>query len=127
MTYLVTREGDKWTDVYRLVPGETTTIGRTPTNRIVIKDERCSRRHAEVFNTESGWVYRDLDSRNGSFLGTDRLEQDARLEIGDAVRIGAVYLQLVEDVSDVFSDGSSIIHKDALVAKTKEKRWCHVF
>ncbi|MEC7697000.1 MAG: sigma 54-interacting transcriptional regulator [Planctomycetota bacterium] len=120
MTYLVTREGDKWTDVYRLVPGETTTIGRTPTNRIVIKDERCSRRHAEVFNTESGWVYRDLDSRNGSFLGTDRLEQDARLEIGDAVRIGAVYLQLVEDVADVFSDGSSIIHKDALVAQTKE-------
>ena len=120
MTYLVTREGDKWTDVFRLVPGETTTIGRTPTNRIVIKDERCSRRHAEVFNTESGWVYRDLDSRNGSFLGTDRLEQDARLEIGDAVRIGAVYLQLVEDVSDVFSDGSSIIHKDALVAQTKE-------
>ena len=120
MTYLVTREGNKWTDVYRLVPGETMTIGRIPTNRIVIKDERCSRRHAEVFNTEAGWVYRDLDSRNGSFLGTQRLEADSTLQIGDAVRIGQVYLQLVDDVSQVFSDGSSIIHKDALAEKKIE-------
>ena len=120
MTYLVTREGTKWTDVYRLVPGETMTIGRTPTNRIVIKDERCSRRHAEVFNTAAGWVYRDLESRNGSFLGAERLEHDSTLQIGDAVRIGAVYLQLVEDVSDVFSDGSSIIHKGGMTSKTKE-------
>ena len=120
MTYLVTREGNKCTDVYRLVPGETMTVGRTPTNRIVIKDERCSRRHAEVFNTEAGWIYRDLDSRNGSFLGSKRLAEDSVLEIGDAIRIGEVYLQLVNDVSQVFSDGSSIIHKDALVGKNSE-------
>ena len=122
MAYLVTREGNKATDVYRLVPGETITVGRTPTNRIVIKDERCSRSHAEVFNTEAGWVYRDLDSRNGSFLGSQRLEQDSMLEIGDTIRIGEVYLQLVDDVSQVFSDGSSIIHKDAFIEKNKESQ-----
>ena len=122
MAYLVTREGNKATDVYRLVPGETITVGRTPTNRIVIKDERCSRSHAEVFNTEAGWVYRDLDSRNGSFLGSQRLEQDSMLEIGDTIRIGEVYLQLVDDVSQVFSEGSSIIHKDALLEQNKESQ-----
>ena len=122
MAYLVTREGNKATDVYRLVPGETITVGRTPTNRIVIKDERCSRSHAEVFKTEAGWVYRDLDSRNGSFLGSQRLEQDSMLEIGDTIRIGEVYLQLVDDVSQFFSEGSSIIHKDALLETNKESQ-----
>ena len=51
--YLVIREGTKWTDVFRLVPGRTVTIGRAATNQIVIKDERCSRFHAEIFMTEA--------------------------------------------------------------------------
>ena len=37
--YLVIREGSKWTDVFRLVDGESVTIGRAPTNAIVVKDE----------------------------------------------------------------------------------------
>ena len=40
LAYLVIREGSKWTDVFRLVPGRTVTIGRAGTNQIVIKDER---------------------------------------------------------------------------------------
>ena len=51
LAYLVIREGSKWSDVFRLVPGQTVTIGRAPTNQIVLKDERCSRCHAEVFAT----------------------------------------------------------------------------
>ena len=45
LAYLVIREGSKWSDVFRLVPGQSVTIGRAPTNQIVIKDERCSRNH----------------------------------------------------------------------------------
>ena len=114
MTYLVTREGSKWTDVCRLVPGETIAIGRTPTNHIVIKDERCSRSHAEVFHTEAGWIFRDLDSRNGSFVGGEPIEEDYTLKLGDVIRIGEIKLQFVEDISNVFSDGSSIIKKGGL-------------
>jgi hypothetical protein len=64
--YLVIREGSKWTDVFRLVDGESVTIGRPPTNAIVVKDERCSRNHAEVFQSQSQWTLRDLDSRVGT-------------------------------------------------------------
>ena len=49
LAYLVIREGSKWTDVFRLVPGESVTIGRAPTNQIVLKDDRCSRAHAGLF------------------------------------------------------------------------------
>ena len=69
LAYLVIREGSKWTDVYRLVPGQTVTIGRSATNQIVVKDERCSRNHAEIFMTGGAWTVRDLDSRNGTMIG----------------------------------------------------------
>ena len=48
LAYLVIREGSKWTDVFRLVPGQTVTVGRAPTNQVIIKDERCSRCHADL-------------------------------------------------------------------------------
>ena len=69
LAYLVIREGSKWTDVFRLVPGQAVTIGRAPTNQIVIKDERCSRAHAELFHSQGHWVVRDLESRNGTVVG----------------------------------------------------------
>src|SRR6185436_12268188 len=76
LAYLVIREGTKWTDVYRLVPGRTVTIGRAGTNQIVIKDERASRQHAEIFVTRGVWILRDLDSRNGTFVGSKQVRGD---------------------------------------------------
>ncbi|MFO0526998.1 MAG: FHA domain-containing protein [Planctomycetota bacterium] len=49
--YLVIRDGAKWSDVFRLIPGRTVTIGRAPTNQIVIREEQASRQHAELFQT----------------------------------------------------------------------------
>ena len=69
IAYLVVREGSKWRDVYRLTPGQVMTIGRAPTNRIVLHDEVCSRYHCEVFQNGSAWKIRDLQSRNGSYSG----------------------------------------------------------
>ena len=60
LAYLVIREGVKWSDVFRLVPGQSVTIGRAPTNQIVVKDERCSRTHVEVFMSGGRWLLRDL-------------------------------------------------------------------
>src|SRR4051794_37666983 len=74
--YLVIREGSKWTDVFRLVDGESITVGRAPTNAIVVKDERCSRNHAEVFQSQGQWTLRDLDSRNGTLVDGQRIQHD---------------------------------------------------
>ena len=76
--YLIIREGSKWTDVFRLVPGESVTIGRAPTNAIVVKDERCSRNHAEVFSAQGKWTLRDLDSRNGTLVDGERVQPRLR-------------------------------------------------
>ena len=80
--YLVIREGSKWSDVFRLVPGQSVTIGRAPTNQIVLKDERCSRNHAEVFMSGGQWTLRDLESRNGTIVGDQMVRGDLAAEPG---------------------------------------------
>ena len=107
--YLVIREGSKWTDVFRLVDGESVTIGRAPTNAIVVKDERCSRNHAEVFQSQGQWTLRDLDSRNGTLVDGQRIQHDYQLQAGDIVRIGNSHLAFVHDLSQAFPDSNSVL------------------
>lgn len=104
VAYLVIREGSKWSDVFRLVPGQTITIGRAPTNQIVIVDDRCSRCHAEIFLTDGKWTVRDRDSRNGTSIGNARLENDYALKPGDVITIGRSHLVYVEDLATAFAD-----------------------
>jgi transcriptional regulator with GAF, ATPase, and Fis domain len=108
LAYLVIREGSKWTDVFRLVPGETVRLGRAPTNQIVLKDDRCSRWHAEVFYSQGSWVLRDLRSRNGTHVGARLIEDDYVLQPGDIVRIGRSQLAFVHDLSTAFPDPSGL-------------------
>jgi Nif-specific regulatory protein len=107
--YLVIREGSKWTDVFRLVDGESVTIGRAPTNAIVVKDERCSRNHAEVFQSQGQWTLRDLDSRNGTLVDGQRIRNDYLLQPGDIVRIGNSHLAFVHDLSQAFPDSHTVL------------------
>ena len=114
LAYLVIREGAKWSDVFRLVPGQSVTIGRAPTNQIVLKDERCSRNHAEVFMSAGQWTLRDLDSRNGTMVAGEIVHGDRQLKPGEAIRIGHTQLVFVHKLSDAFTssgDGSSVVRR----------------
>src|SRR5690606_13452205 len=90
--YLILRNGDAWRDVFRLTPGQVTTIGRAATNRIVLRDDICSRNHCEVFLTGDEWVLRDLKSRTGTLLGRRPVIGDEPLSEGDRIRIGGCEL-----------------------------------
>ena len=122
IAYLVIREGSKWTDVFRLVPGESVTIGRAPTNQIVVNDERCSRNHAEIFHSSSGWTLRDLSSRNGTQVDGKRIEADYELKAGNIVRIGGSQLAFVDDLSQAFPDSSGVLHRSRGVEGTGGSR-----
>ena len=111
LSYLVIREGSKWTDVFRLVSGESVTIGRAPTNQIVIKDDRCSRAHAELFMSEGRWTLRDLDSRNGTVVGEQLVKADWILSPGDVIRIGHSQLVFVHNLSEAFSDAGTVVRR----------------
>ena len=102
IAYLVVREGDKWRDVYRLTPGHIMTIGRAPTNRIVVHDEVCSRNHCEVFQDGTTWKIRDLQSRNGTLIGGEPVEGEAELKPGQVIEIGSCELAFTYDLSQAF-------------------------
>ncbi len=53
--YLVTRREDGYGDVYPLQTGQRMTLGRANSNRIILKDELCSREHAETYFAEGRW------------------------------------------------------------------------
>jgi len=97
--YLVVREGPRWRDIFRLVPDSIVTVGRDASNRVVLRDERCSRRHCTLYEGPSAWMIRDLDSRNGTLVNGIRIGEACPLEEGALIRIGASELLLTSDIS----------------------------
>jgi hypothetical protein len=99
--YLVVRRDDGFGDVFPLTPGQRYTLGRAQTNRIVLKDELCSREHAEIYHTGGRWRVRDLESLNGSRLNGDKLTKEVELSPGDEVHLGRTTLLFVEDMEQL--------------------------
>ncbi|HYH67075.1 MAG TPA: sigma 54-interacting transcriptional regulator [Urbifossiella sp.] len=99
--FLVARRDDGFGDVYPLQDGTRYTLGRAPTNRVVLRDDLCSREHAEVFPAEGGWFVRDLGSLNGTHLNGEQLRREQRLTARDDVRVGRVEFVFIEDLTQL--------------------------
>src|ERR1700758_1323920 len=97
---VVPREGGIG-DVYPLIAGQLCTLGRAATNRIVLKDEVCSREHAEVYHADGRWRLRDLQSLNGTRLNGQRVDTEWELNPGDEINVGRLHLLYVEDMDDL--------------------------
>src|SRR5947199_3117154 len=99
--FLVVRRDDGFGDVYPLQDGTRYTLGRAPTNRVVLRDDLCSREHAELFPAEGGWFVRDLGSLNGTHVNGEQLRKERRLTPLDEVRVGRVQLIFIEDLTQL--------------------------
>jgi two-component system, NtrC family, response regulator HydG len=100
--YLVVREGNSWRDIFRLSPTQVMTIGRATTNRIVLRDELCSRNHCELYRNGSTWVVRDLGSRNGTTVNGGPVVGERELETGDLIQIGPYELGFTFNLGEPF-------------------------
>jgi transcriptional regulator with GAF, ATPase, and Fis domain len=99
--YLVVRRDDGFGDVFPLAVGQTYTLGRATTNRIVLKDDLCSREHAEVSYRGGRWRLRDLNSLNGTRINGVRLDGEWELTPLDDVHVGRTHLLFVEDMAQL--------------------------
>ncbi len=103
--YLVTRREDGYGDVFPLQTGQRITLGRANTNRVVLKDELCSREHAEVHFADGRWCLRDLKSLNGTRInGEPLVETDWLLSPGDEFQVGKttfVFVIGLEELPDL--------------------------
>ena len=106
-SYLVVRDGNQWRDVFRLMLGQVTTVGRSSTNRVVVRDEVCSRNHCEVFQSGDRWLLRDLSSRNGTLVNGVTVEGDWPLEEGQIIQIGNCDLGFTSDLLHAFPEPES--------------------
>src|SRR3954471_3692146 len=85
MAYVVIFFGDEV--IARCELRTSLSIGRSPESDVVIPDIQVSRQHCEIEETKDGWVVRDLDSRNGTFVGGMSVAQFV-LDDGDEIRVG---------------------------------------
>ncbi len=70
----------------------TSTFGRSQTNSIVLSDASISRQHAHIYFRDGSFWIEDLGSKNGTKLGTRRLEAPTRLKAGDHVQLGNIHV-----------------------------------
>jgi DNA-binding winged helix-turn-helix (wHTH) protein len=67
-------------------------IGRDETAAVPLNLPSVSRRHARIVVSSHHAVVEDLGSKNGTFLGNDRITQAVRLSDLDELRVGSVRL-----------------------------------
>lgn len=71
-----------------------TTLGRAPTNTIVLNDSFCSQEHALLARRGGQWWLEDLDSSNGTRLNGDPVTEPVVVSSGDVIGVGRVDLKV---------------------------------
>lgn len=99
--YLVIHRDDGFGEVFQLRAGLRCTIGRATSNRIVLKDEMCSREHAEVLFADDRWYLRDLGSLNGTRHNGHNVRDDIPLSPEDEVELGNTRLMFVDTMNQL--------------------------
>ncbi|HEV3260582.1 MAG TPA: FHA domain-containing protein [Gemmataceae bacterium] len=84
------------------------TIGRLPSNDVVLEESMVSRRHCVVLvHAWGGCELHDTASRNGTFVNGQRVRQPVRLASGDGIQVCNRFFLLIgekEDRADIGND-----------------------
>jgi uncharacterized RDD family membrane protein YckC len=80
------------------LPRTLVSIGRDPSNDVVLPDAMVSRRHAVIEYRGSQYYIRDCNSSNGSLVNGDRVSERS-LRDGDLVAIGTARLLFRDDLN----------------------------
>ncbi len=79
------------------LPSSEVPVGRDPGNVLAIPDPSLSRRHCVILPAETGYLIRDLDSRNGTYVNGVSVKEGP-LQHGDQISVGdSVFLLLMRD------------------------------
>ena len=71
-----------------------TSLGRAPTNTVVLNDTFCSQEHALVTRRGGQWWLEDRNSSNGTRLNGLPVNEPVVLSSGDVIGIGRVQLKI---------------------------------
>jgi uncharacterized RDD family membrane protein YckC len=102
-----------------VLPRAHMSIGRDPTNDLVLPDAMVSRRHAIVEYRGQRYMIRDCNSSNGSLVNGDRVLERV-LQDGDLVAIGTARLLFRDDAVALDSSGKVLRHPSSHRAECSE-------
>lgn len=71
-------------------------LGRDPSSRIDLRDERISRHHAMLELLDGQVILRDLGSRNGTFVNGVEIKDAIAIRPADRVRVGKTMLEVLD-------------------------------
>jgi hypothetical protein len=74
-----------------------TSMGRSPTNSIVIDDNFASSEHAQISLKDGRWWLEDRNSRNGTLLNNEPITSAIIITDGDIISIGNTHFKLILD------------------------------
>src|SRR5262245_24650635 len=75
--------------------GDAYIIGRKDDCDVVLQyDSQVSRQHASLHNNEGKWYVLDLSSRNGTYVGKQKIDGLVALEPGQMFRVGRTWMRL---------------------------------
>jgi two-component system response regulator HydG len=86
-TYLSVNTGARTGTSYLLNPAGENRIGRGVECLVVLTDPLCSRVHAVVQRRDGRWHVRDAESRNGTFVNDQKIDEGV-LDEGHRLRVG---------------------------------------
>jgi len=87
---------------------EIVTIGRDPSNDLVLPDAMVSRRHAVIERRGTQFFLRDCNSANGSVVNGDRVSERG-LRDGDLVAIGSMRLLFREEPAEPVDPAAKVV------------------
>ncbi len=75
--------------------GDAYILGRREDNDVILPyDSQISRQHTRLFPMDGSWHIQDLGSRNGTFVGQQKIDSITRLVPGQMFRMGRTWLRL---------------------------------
>jgi signal transduction histidine kinase/ActR/RegA family two-component response regulator len=96
--------------------GDVAYLGRSPENQIHIEDKSVSRKHLKITNRDGKYFFKDLNSRNGTFIDNKPLQPGEEVLVPEKVpvSVGSVVICLGEPAQwDIlYVDDSINLFKD---------------
>ncbi len=89
-------------------------IGRGTDCHISLADPLCSRVHATLSSTPEGWIIRDAESRNGTLVNGQKIDE-ATLVDGNTVHVGSADFEFHESEEPPTAQGDDSQQKQTIV------------
>ena len=77
-----------------LVTDQGATIGRSVESAIFLDDVTVSRKHAAIEKSDSGFIFKDTGSLNGSYINNEPTTEK-QLSVGDEIQVGKFHLLFI--------------------------------